>query len=285
MSKESGSMQKLGMFVIIGLVLFTVTIYFIGKQKNLFGSTFHLKSSFKTVSGLKVGNNVRFSGINIGTVDEIELLSDTSVIVSLLIKKEVQKFIKTDATSSIGSDGLMGDKVLTISSGTSTKGEVKDNATIASKNAIEMEDLMQSVKGSIDNVGVITKQLAMFSSKINNGNGALSKLISDEGFSNSLKGTLVNLEKSSNEFAKFTSKMNDGKGALSKLVSDEKFGNKLDSTMTNLQTGTKGLNETIEAAQHNFLLKGFFNKKKKAEAKKKEEAAKNLEEEKQKKKE
>jgi phospholipid/cholesterol/gamma-HCH transport system substrate-binding protein len=162
----------------------------------------------------------------------------------------------------------MGDKVLTISSGTYTKDMVKDNGMIGSKNTVEMDDLMQSVKGSVDNVGVITAELAKFSTKINTGNGALSKLISDEDFSNSLKGTLVNLEKSSNEFAKFTAKMNDGKGALSKLVSDEKFGNKLDSTMTNLQTGTKSLNETIEAAQHNFLLKGFFNKKKKAAAKK-----------------
>ncbi len=277
MEKKSGSILRLGMFVIIGLVLFVVTVYFVGKQKNLFGSTFQLKSKFKTVSGLKVGNNVRFSGINIGTVDEIELLSDTSVLVNLVIKEEVHKFIKSDATSSIGSDGLMGDKVLTISSGSSSNQIIKDNETIASKDAIEMEDLMESVKISVDNVAVITAQMAAFSKKLNQGNGALSKLISDENFSNSLKNTLTNLEKSSYEFSKFTAKMNDGKGALSKLVSDESFGNKLDSTMENLQKGSKGLNETIEAAQHNFLLKGFFNKKKRAEAKKKKEDAKKIE--------
>ena len=66
------------MFVIIGLAVFIFTIYFVGKQKNLFGSTFHLKSQFKTVSGLKVGNNVRFSGIDVGTVDGIELITDIS---------------------------------------------------------------------------------------------------------------------------------------------------------------------------------------------------------------
>ncbi len=268
MNKESNLVKKLGMFVVIGLILFIVTIYFIGKQKNLFGATFHLKSQFKTVSGLKVGNNVRFSGINIGTVDDIKLITDTSVIVDLIIKKEVQQFIKTDAIASIGSDGLMGDKVLTIFSGTFSNAVVNDNEMIASKKAIEMDDVMISVKGSVDNIGIISTQLAKFTSKLNNENGVLSKLIGDEDFSSSLKGTLTNLEKSSNEFVKFTAKMNDGKGALSKLVSDEKFGNKLDSTMSNLQAGTKGLNETIEAAQHNFLLKGYFKNKKKVEAKK-----------------
>ena len=91
MRKESGFTWKLGTFVVTGLVLFVFTIYFVGKQKNIFGNTFHLKSEFKTVSGLKVGNNVRFSGINIGTVNDIDLITDTSVLVDLVIKKEFQQ--------------------------------------------------------------------------------------------------------------------------------------------------------------------------------------------------
>lgn len=258
MSKESGFTWKLGMFVITGLALFVLTVYFVGKKTNLFGSTFHLNAQFKTVSGLKVGNNVRFSGINVGTVNEIELITDTSVMVELLIKKEAQQFIKTDASASIGSDGLMGDKVLTIFPGTVNNKPVKDNDMILSRNAVEMEDVMRSAQTSVDNAAIITTQLAQFSYKMNNGNGALSKLISDKEFGNSLKNTLVNLETSSKEFARFTTKLNDGK-----------FGKALDTTMFNLQAGSKGLSENMEAVQHNFLLKGFFKKKKRAEAKKK----------------
>ncbi|WP_369754022.1 MlaD family protein [Flavobacterium sp. WC2409] len=230
MKKESGSTWKLGMFVLIGLVAFTSTIYFVGKQKNLFGSTFILNSHFKNVSGLEVGNNVLFSGINVGTVSEIQLITDTSVVVRLLIEKDVQKFIKKDAHASIGSDGLMGDKVLIISPGTASKNKVKDNDNIASINPIEMDEIMRSLKTSIDNASIITDELAQFTYKMNNGNGALNK-----------------------------------------LITDEKFANSLTKTLTNLQTGSKGLSENMEAAKHNFLLKGYFNKKKKAEEKKIEE--------------
>lgn len=267
MNKESGFVWKLGMFVIIGVVLFVLTIYFVGMQKNLFSRTFTLHVQFKNVSGLKVGNNVRFAGINVGTVDNIELITDTSVIVDIVIKDELHQFIKTDATALIGSDGLMGDKVLTIYPGSNTSRPIRENGFIVSRNALEMEDLMRSVKTSVDNAGIITGQLAEFTYKMNNGKGALSKLITDEGFSSSLKGTLTNLETSSGEFAKFTKKMNDGKGALSKLVSDERLGNKIDSTISNLQSGTKGLSENMEAAKSNILLRGFFNNKKKVEAK------------------
>ena len=274
MKNNTTNNYKLGIFVLAGLSLFFVTIYFIGKSQNLFGSTINLKAKFKNVSGLKIGNNVRFSGINIGSVKDIEFESDSSVIVGIVIQQEVQKFIKTDAMSSIGSDGLMGDKILTISPGTNSKMVVKDNAFIKTTQAVEIEDIMKSVKLSADNAGIITQQLALFTYKMNNNNGALSRLMTDASFASSLTKTLNNLENSSSNFSNFTSKMNNKNGILSKLVNDKKLGQSLDSTIINLQTGTKEINETVKAAQNNFLLKGYFNKKKKADAKKKAAAEK-----------
>jgi phospholipid/cholesterol/gamma-HCH transport system substrate-binding protein len=272
MKQDTGYQWKLGIFVIIGLLLFVGTIYFVGKQKNLFGSTFELKSKFKSVNGLEVGNNVRLSGINIGTVDGIEFLTDSSVVIKLVIKDEVRKYIKKDAIASISSDGLMGDKVLTISSGKTSNITVVNNDNIASKEAIEMDDLLLSVKKSVDNAAAISTELATFTFNMNNGNGALSKLVSDEQLGNSIKNTALNLENSTEEFKKFSKKMNSGKGALSKLVSDERMGKVIDTSLTNVKKATKGMNEVIEAAKSNFLLRGYFKKKKKEEKKQDEQA-------------
>lgn len=201
MEKQSGYTWKLGMFVTIGLLLFIMAVYFIGKQKNLFGSTFHISSQFKTVSGLEVGNNVRFSGINIGTVEEIRLINDSSVVVSMVVKDEVRKFIKTDARASIGSDGLMGDKVLTITPGIKSAKIIENNGEIASIDGIEMIDIMKSVKKSVDNVGVISDELAIFSHSMNNGNGALARLVRDDKMANSVSNTLSNLESGTKGFS------------------------------------------------------------------------------------
>jgi len=201
MDKQSGYTWKLGMFVTIGLLLFIMAVYFIGKQKNLFGSTFHLTSKFKTVSGLEVGNNVRFSGINIGTVEEIRLINDSSVVVSMVIKDDVREFIKTDARASIGSDGLMGDKVLTISPGVKSQKVIENNGAIASIDGIEMQDLMKSVKKSVDNAAVITDELAIFSHSMNNGNGALARLVRDDKMASSVSNTISNLESGTKGFS------------------------------------------------------------------------------------
>jgi phospholipid/cholesterol/gamma-HCH transport system substrate-binding protein len=226
---------KLGLFVILGLALFMITIYFIGSNKNLFGSTFNLKSHFRNVSGLKVGNNVRFSGINIGTVKNIEFISDSAVVVNLIIKEDVQKYIKTDAIASIGSDGLMGDKVLTISPGTASNKMVSDNATIASVKAIELEDLIKGLRKSVDNAEIITKELSEFSIKINKGKGALNKVLTDEEFAKSIELMLLNLKLSSNEFLVFTKNMNDKNGTLSRLMTNPKYANSVEKTLENLE--------------------------------------------------
>jgi phospholipid/cholesterol/gamma-HCH transport system substrate-binding protein len=306
MSKEPGSKWKLGMFVIIGLIVFAGTIYYVGKQNNLFGSTFHLTAQFKSAGGLKEGNNIRFSGLNIGTINTITL-KDSFVIVDMVIKRKVQEFIKADATAIIGSDGLMGDKVLTINPGSFSKAHVKDGDQILTEKAIDMDDLMASLKTNVDNAGIITAQLAAFTYKMNNGGGILSKVMGDETFANSLESTLTNLQTTSKQFSKFSMTMNSGDGALA-LVNDKAFSNEirqtvsnlqnttdqfalfstkmndengtlsrltdkkigitLDSTMYNIQQATKKLDENMEALQHNFLLRGFFKKKAKADAKK-----------------
>lgn len=240
--KKSSDTWKLGMFVFLGLAVFFVTLYFIGKSQNIFGSTFYLKSKFKNVSGLKVGNNVLLSGITIGTVKDIAFVSDSTVVVGLIIKSEVQQYIKSDAIASIGSDGLMGDKVVTISPGTSSIERVRDNASITSVEAVEMQDLMAALKKSLDNAEIITKELSEFSYKINNGKGALTKILTDERFAKSIDRTLKNIETGTDEFVVFTKKMNDKEGTLSKLMTDPYYANSIKKTLSGFEKSAADIN-------------------------------------------
>lgn len=267
MNNENSSIWKLGIFIIIGILLFIIAIYFIGINRNLFGSNFSLRSEFKNVSGLKEGSNVRLSGINIGTVSKIEFISDSLVLVKLLIKDNVQQYIKTDATASIGSDGLVGDKVLIISPGTTSKSVVKDNDIIASSRTIELEDIMNSVKKSTDNAEIITNQLANFSYKMNDNKGFLTKMMTNKEFANSIERTITNLELSTKEIAKFAPKINNPNGAISKLFVDKDFANRIENTISNLQKSSDDLTDfTAKINTENSVLtklmtdKTFANK-------------------------
>ena len=188
---------RLGLFVAGGFTIFMLAVFIIGKQKNLFNPVFKVTTTFYNVSGLQVGNNVRFSGINVGVVDNINIINDSTVKVDMLIKKDVWKFIKSDCEVSIGSEGLIGDKLLVISQGSFDAPLVKKDQYLESNEPVETDAIMASISVTSANVEVITGQLAEIMMKINSGDGTLGRLIQDTTIAENLNQTIVNLKKSS----------------------------------------------------------------------------------------
>ena len=237
MPKEKNYKWKLGLFSIIMLAVAVGAIYYIGKQRNKFGSVVTVSAQFRSVSGLKTGSNVLLGGIEVGTVDDIALTTDTTVQIQMVIQKGVEKFIRKDAKASIGSEGLMGDKVVILIPGSPDTANVHNGDTLASVPPVETDAILASLKTSADNAAIITSSLADISYRISHGHGALGKLLRDTSLSANIS-----------------------------------------STMKNLNSSSKKLDENMEAAQHNFLLRGFFKKKEKEKKKKEEEAKKQQEE-------
>jgi phospholipid/cholesterol/gamma-HCH transport system substrate-binding protein len=188
---------RLGLFVIGGLTLFVLAIFIIGKQKNLFNPVFKLTSTFYNVSGLQVGNNIRFSGINVGTVDNISIINDSTVRVEMLIRKDVNQFIKTDCEVAIGSEGLIGSRLLIITQGSSDAPLATEGQQLASKEPIETDAIMASLQVTAGYAEVISKQLAEIMFKINSGKGTLGRLIQDSTIAQNFDQTMLNLKKSS----------------------------------------------------------------------------------------
>ena len=188
---------RLGLFITIGLALFVLAIFIIGKQKNLFNPVFNLYDTFYNVSGLQVGSNVRFSGINVGTIDNIIIINDSLVRVDMLIRKEVKKFIHTDCIVAIGSEGLIGDKLLIITQGSSSAPIVKPGQELASAEPVETDAIMASIQVTAGNAEVISEQLAEIMLNINSGNGTLGRLIQDSTLADNLNQTMSNLKRSS----------------------------------------------------------------------------------------
>ena len=94
MQKSASQIIRLGVFIVLGTILLVSALYFIGNRQNLFGNNLELHAEFANVNGLQLGNNVRFSGINAGTVKGINMLSSSRIIVSMIIDETISKQIK-----------------------------------------------------------------------------------------------------------------------------------------------------------------------------------------------
>ena len=273
---------RLGIFVIAGTVLFVLAIFIIGRQRNLFDPVFRLTTTFFSVSGLQIGNNVRFSGINVGIVDRIIILNDSSVQVDMLIKESVRPYIKKDAKVAIGSEGIIGDRLLLISQGSRGAIPIEKNQMLFSVEPVETDELIASLEITTRNVEIISGQIAGIMSDINNGKGTLGKLIQDPAIASNLnqiildikngKGTLGQLIEDpaiANQVNQFLLGINNDQGTIGLLVQDTTIANNLSSVMINLKSSSEGLDQNMEAIRHNILLRGYFKRKERDEQKKK----------------
>jgi len=188
---------RLGLFVVGGLVLFVLAIVIIGKQKHLFDPVFKVSTTFYNVGGLQVGNNVRFSGINVGTVDRISIINDSTVRVDMLIIQRVQQFIKADAQVGIGSEGIIGDRLLVISQGNGSAETIKAGQELISSEPVETDAIIASLEVTALNIELITGEIANMVADINRGKGTLGRLINDPTIATNLSQTMENLKSSS----------------------------------------------------------------------------------------
>ncbi len=251
--------MKLGIFVIVGTMLLIFSIYIIGSRQQMFGSNFEISAVFKNVNGLQVGNNVRFSGINVGTVGRIEMTNDTTIKVSMTIEEDMLKHIKKDAIAAIGSDGLVGSMIINITPGKGSAELVQAGDEIRSLSRIASEDMLQTLNVTNENAALLTEDLLILTNALVKGEGALGKLIFDSSMAGNLQKTVANLKIASdnanlamgeiNDFFKGETLENSPAGVILK---DSLSGEKVKLLISNLEASSLEI-DTMLAELHIFI--------------------------------
>ncbi|MBL0013183.1 MAG: MCE family protein [Flavobacterium sp.] len=252
MEKTTSQKIRLGLFVIIGLLIFILAIYFIGNKQQMFGKTEHLKAVFTNVNGLQLGNNVRYSGLNVGTVQGIEMVNDTTIAVDMVIDKTIFQQIKKNAIATIGSDGLVGSMIINITPGSGSAAVVEPNDVIKSFNRIRTDDMLNTLNTTNENAALLTADLLKITQEITQGKGTVGMLINDTVMANDLKKTMRYLKVTSKGTSESVLKLNQLITTLSRkdnvvgILSDTVVANKIKSITINLEQSSRDINKVVE---------------------------------------
>lgn len=235
---------KVGLFVIAGLAFLIVTLYMIGKNRNLLGSTFTIRMVVTNVNGLVPGNNVRFKGIDVGTVESITVENDTAIIVTMVIDRKMKSFLKTNAIASIGTDGLMGNKLVNINS---QKGEarlLRDGEMIHSKKPIETDEMLRTLNTTNLNIEHISSNLYEITTKLNRSE-SLWTMLSDTVITHDLKKAVSSFRDAGANTQQLTAttkhlieKFHHGDGVANRLFTDTAMANQLSQSLQQLQVAS-----------------------------------------------
>ncbi|HXS56342.1 MAG TPA: MlaD family protein [Hanamia sp.] len=231
-----------GIFILLGLAIFILTILTLGSQKKTFERSITVKSFFDDVNGLQKGNNIWFSGVKVGTIKKVTLTGKGQVEVDMNVESHSRQFIRKDAKAKISTDGLIGNKIIEIYGGTLNAGEIENGDLLGNTKLLSTDAMMNTLSKNNDNLLQITSDFKVISGRIVEGKGSIGKLLTDETMSNQIDATAAtlrkateNLQKLSANVAAYTAKLND-KGTLANdLVTDTVIFSRLRSTVTQLQ--------------------------------------------------
>ncbi len=294
---DKSKLIKLGIFITAGIAILIFGLFYIGSKNNLFTETFDVYAVFSSVSGLAEGNNVQFAGINVGTVKSINILATDKIRVTMSIQEKVREFIKKDSEASINSEGLVGNKVLTIYGGTPGSTPVDAGDSIHSIKPAELGDIIKNLDKSSKEAQKIAEQITEITQKVNNGEGTLGKLVNNSELYDNLDSLTANVANSTQNIDKIlaqtsntintvtsdienltesiklitdnigeiTAKINSSQSLVGTLLTDTVFANDIkgvlrntNQTTANLEMGSFSFYQNMEALKHNFLFKGYF---------------------------
>lgn len=252
MTNKAVNNIKLGVFLLGGLLFLVIMLYMIGKNQHLFGKTYLLKARFDNVNGLVPGNNVRVSGIQAGSVIKISFLSDTLIEISMVIDKDMQKIIRRNAIVSIGTEGLVGNKVVNIVPGRGDATLAVEGDLLQSRNAINTDEMLSTLTKTNNDAASIAAQLTITVQRINDSK-VLWHLINDESIPANIKQAAINIQQTSANANRLSGQLNRliadinlGKGSIGALLKDSVMSADLKATVAGIRGIVFRLDTTVQ---------------------------------------
>ncbi|MDX1364396.1 MAG: MlaD family protein [Arenibacter latericius] len=253
MAKTKLENLKLGIFVVFGTVLLVVAAYLIGNKQNMFGKTIPISAIFKNANGVQTGNNVRFSGINVGTVKRIEMINDTVIRIHMIIEEKMQNHIKKDAVATIGSDGLVGSMLINIVPGEGTATHIGPGDELQSLSKVATQDMLNTLSLTNENAALLTEDLLKVSRSLTQGKGTFGRLLNDTLMAEDLHQTISNLKNTSRQANIMIMEMNQlikqvdlEKSTAGILLKDSISGEKMRNIIVHLENSSHEIQKMSE---------------------------------------
>ena len=255
----------IGLFLVVGIGLFTAVLFMIGNREEAFSRHLELFTQFSNLSGVASGAKVRVAGFDAGEIKKIQVPRTPSgkFRVELQIEKKLGVMVREDSVVSIETDGLVGDKFVAIKKGSAQSPEAKDGSTLPSKEPFDLTVLLdkgsailEDLNGTISDVrGRADATLDSITKTVNQADGLIAAV--EPG----IKGTVGNANEIAGTVNTLVTDLRDGKGAAGLLLRDEATRQQLRATLTNAQQASMNadqaairVNETVADFQSRKLI-------------------------------
>ncbi|MGH9771456.1 MAG: MlaD family protein [Candidatus Acidiferrales bacterium] len=246
-----------GVFIIGGIILFTVGLYFIGSRQQLFASQFTVYTGFDNVDTIQSGAKVRVSGMDAGTVGGIQIPKSPSAQfrVKLEIDKKFHHLVRQDSVATIETAGMVGSKYVNVKKGSANSPEVAADGTLRGQEPVDLGDLMREGSGLVktaqktmnDIRGKADQAIGNITKLTGNANGMI---VSVRGDVKKIASNTAHLTGNANAIA---AGIRQGHGAAGKLLTDRTVASNVASTISQAKQTAQKVNAMASSIRQQDL--------------------------------
>ncbi|MEQ9618893.1 MAG: MlaD family protein [Deltaproteobacteria bacterium] len=239
---------KVGIFFLVGLLILLAVFDFVG-DIPFFRSDYKLKTYFKSIDELRVGNPVKIEGYEIGKISRIRI-ADREIKVEMKVDKN--SGVKTDSLATIKLTSLLGTSYINLSFGSPDSPPAVDGTVLPSEEPTDINEILvkvdsavssiESAVGAFDVLGDNKEQLNNIVTNLNSvleglekGEGTFGKLLKDDELYDEARDALGNVND-------ITASLKAGKGTLGKLLVDDSLYDETKTAIANLGNMAEKLN-------------------------------------------
>lgn len=234
---------RVGLVILAAMIVLAAGIFLIGERNNLFARKNEYFIEFNNVSGLKAGNPVQLNGVDVGTVERVELPQDPQyprIKIFISVERKYADRIRGPqdpralvegqpaSRARIKTLGLLGDKFIEINSGSTVYPAIPPENQIPAAQPTNVDALLASGEDVMDNVVEISSSLSKILGRMERGEGLLGELTSNSPSGQRLKASLIGTSESLERIA---NKIETGDGPLPRLLNDRAMADKLASSV------------------------------------------------------
>jgi phospholipid/cholesterol/gamma-HCH transport system substrate-binding protein len=163
MDRERRLEIRVGLFVIATVALGAVALILLGRSRHVFEPRATLRATFADVQGLVAGAPVHISGVNVGTVSRVLFVHAARrplIRVDMELSQSSLGLVRADSVARISSQGLLGDKIVEISAGSTAATQVAPGGEIKSATAPDLDQMMRQASAVLDDLRRVADRAA-----------------------------------------------------------------------------------------------------------------------------
>jgi phospholipid/cholesterol/gamma-HCH transport system substrate-binding protein len=250
---NSSRLVGIGIFVVVGLVLFGTALFMIGDRRMLFQKSFEVYTEFSKVSGLIDGAKVRVSGRDAGEVLEIQNPPRPSAKfrVKMRVSESLHQLVRTDSVVTLQTDGVVGNKFLQVNAGSDSAPMARPNTTLPSREPFDFTDLLEQASNTVAMLNKTVYGLQddlELTLKVASETITHSRDLIDE-VGDDIKGLTSSGNKVAKDLSTMIEKARAGEGTVGKLITDDQLYLNISAMTAEMKTTMSNVREATEKAK------------------------------------